>query len=865
MNFSYEEQWSRNKKAQAQAWLAFQSQLEHLQNEYRATKTEIIDGLSVTRSKFYAFQEKPEDGLNIDRSNVLNLWAYLCDTENRRIPKVAEELRKKLRREGPDPLLKALGFATQSESGEDGPVKNPQTQRILRRLDSGWIYDDAVRAYITNIILDQVLDLGQPESIMHARPLALDKAVRWPEEFFEGREEKIDRLVYRKFQNAMSKLIRAGKTEFVQAELFELYQSILEHHYINSNRGIKLRIVDCEFQALSLDLNSYGEPDIFEAISREAERSLVEMLVGDELSKSARSSIEKQSTQLDIISTPCLQAEIGYQIEIGDEVKDTVILRYSSTSTHVENMLKAMSGGLGYPLGISAFSIRATGRTEKSLARISIALSKLKEEDSVTPSSHAGYERIEGVYEGWWVSSNTIIGILNATSDAVTRWLAAEDIDQKVYYEACYRATELSQEFYDLRSSLYEYAPHSFKGTESSFEDSANKLIEKTSLYIEQYDPDRYGDGVKIHVKKMKDQRSMLLLAWTHAALIAGKPIQAEKLLKKASNRLSSSPYSFVLSVYHKACDMGHKLVQGDESFIIGKQWAYGDYAVIQESLEELGQYIRDVKSIDFDVYLVMSQLFGIIGILDFYSNQSTSDSDLSSYTKSGNLLIQAAHYSLRIGQKRRASQWLSFASRMCTRLGSQEKADELLKTSIAVSGGASTLATDEVFLQIQYSDSSSNWLGVNHFLAAGELMLLKKEYNRALRHFLQALNVALHVGYGRATPDCLYNVGQALRKMTDPQELQSFQNDNPFRTRWRENDLKAWQEQFKNAEIADIVLPVVKTLMGMDEKESTPSQIAKKANASAVKIWNYWHQGKKDHPYVEQISDWTFLQPLNS
>ncbi|MEO0644788.1 MAG: hypothetical protein AAFZ17_01330 [Cyanobacteria bacterium J06650_10] len=858
MSFNYEEQWSHNDRAQAQAWRDFKAQLERLQDEYRATKTEIIDGLRVTRSKFYSFNNHPDDGLNINRNDILNLWAYLCDIENRRIPKIAEDQRKKLRREGPDPLLKTLGFATQAESGETGRKKNSQVERVLRRLESSWIHDDAVRVYITNKILDQVLDLGQPESIMHVKPVELAQAVQWPEDFFA---EKLDPIVYGKYKNAMNKLIRAGKTEFVRAELFELYQSILEHYYLGRSRGVKLRIVDCQFQALSQDLNRYGEEgDIFTTISTEAEKNLIDLLVGDGISLNDKKAIDDKSTQLDIVSTPCLQAKIRYQIEIGDEVKPAVI-RYSSTSTHVENMLKAMSRGLGYPLGVSAFSIRATGRTEKSLARISIALSKLKEEDrATTPSSHAGYERIEGVYEGWWVSSNTIIGILNATSDAVTRWLAEESIDAKAYYDACYEATRLTQEFYDLRKALYEYSPHSFRSSESSFEDAAKKLNDETSDYINRYDPDQYGDGFKIHVNKMKDQRGMVLLAMTHAALVAGKPSEAKELLDKASSRRANSSYSSVLSVYHEACDMAHKLVQGDTSFIVGKQWNYDNYSVLSRSLEELGHYIRDVKSIDFDVYLVTSQLFGIVGILDFYSSLDSSDSDWRSYTKSGNLLIQAAHYSSRIGQTRRASQWLSFASRMCTRIGDKTRARKLFRTAVAVSRKVSPLASDETF-QLHYSNVSSNWLGVNQSLAQGELALSENQRDEALRSFLQALDIALLVGYSRAIPDCLYNIGRTTRKMTTAKNLQE---ENPFRNKWSDTYLKGWQDNFNNPAIANIVSPLLKLLRNIDS-EASFTQISKKAQTSAADIWNSWHIGKKEHPYAEQIKEWSFLQPLNS
>ena len=224
--------------------------------------------------------------------------------------------------------------------------------------------------------------------------------------------------------------------------------------------------------------------------------------------------------------------------------------------------------------------------------------------------------------------------------------------------------------------------------------------------------------------------------------------------------------YSYVLSVYGEACKMSYRLVAGDDAFLIGKQWKLRDYSLVNESLNELGNYIRHVKNIDFDVYLVISQLFGIIGILDFYSNPDSSDSDMSGYTKSTDFLLQAAHYSLRIGHIKRASQWLSFASRMCTRLGSIKQADDLYQLAVKVSGNSSSLA--DQLSPLQYAHLGSNWSGVSHFLARGEMRLLEKHHDEALDSFFKALDIALRVSYGRIIPDCLYNIARASRLLTE-------------------------------------------------------------------------------------------------
>ena len=533
MSFNYEEQKSGHEREQAQAWKAFSGELNHLQTEYKATKTEIIEGLHVTRSKFYAFEKNPEEErLNIDRSNILNLWAYLCDTESRKIPKNAKTQREQLREAGPDRLLESLGFMAQKEGSRRGSaIADPQIQRVISRLESNWIYDGAVRVYITNKILDQILDLGRPDSAMHATTVPLDEVAVWPEgDTLESRNSRVNQ----KYKRSIQELVRAGKTEFVESELFELYQSILEHDELGLGGDTKLHVIDCQFRALSQSLSKLvgGEEDTdarvvepkeqsrpsidinFTNISERAEKRLVSLLIQNDSDYS-----DTDDSIIDIVSTPCLEAKIRCQIKTKEAAK-IITIRYSSTSTHVENMLRAMSRGLGYPLGVSGFSVRATGRTEKSLARISIALSKLKENAGTTPPSHVGPERIEDVYEGWWVTSNTIIGILNATSDAVTRWLYSEGIKADEYYEACSRSAELSEAFHNLRKELYEQTPDVENNKALSFQAQAQDLIDETRKYRDRYIHEENDDGFKIHLTKMRDQTNMSFLAIAHSALI---------------------------------------------------------------------------------------------------------------------------------------------------------------------------------------------------------------------------------------------------------------------------------------------------------------------------------------------------------
>lgn len=887
MNFDYEEYKTRHEKAQAKVWRGFAAELKNLQSEYSATKTEIIDGLSVTRSKFYDFEKDPEVGLNINRSHVLNLWAYLCDARHRKkISKTAIEQREKLRADGPNHLLKSAGFASEPElsslGGKGMPTEHPQIRRVLHRLNSGWIYDDAVRVYITNKILDQVLDLGQPASTIHMKHVPLSDVLKWP----EGEPLKsVNARVNEKYQRAVKKLILSGKTEFVSSELFELYQSIFEHNEIGIGGNSRLHIVDCQFRALSQSLSDLSTKAIepssdlpekfgsnlsrdsyFEDISKEAERNLVDLLLPKLADNGIKQSFVDEYNSLDLVETPCLEAKIGYQVTTKDGIKSASI-RYSSTSTHVENMLIAMKHGLGYSLGISGFSVRATGRTEKSLARISLALSKAP---TKALAAYNDSEKIDSVYEGWWVTSNTIIGILNAAADAVTRWLDDERIDVDDYYNACIVSAEFSQKFYELRKGLYEYTPHAANSINDNFGNKAQNLIQEIRGYLERHEhyqsSNGNGNGFQIHFQKIKNQRDMSSLMLSHLALIMGKPLEADKELLRelGSNHreAENNPFSCVLSVYATACEMAYQLVSGDQSFIVGKRWKYEK--PIEAGLEKLGSYIKEVGSIDFDVYLVISQLFGTIGVLDFYSNPNSDEPDVSSYTGSVDLLLQAAHYSLRIGHTRRASQWLSFASRMCTRLGDKTKAMKLYNTASLVSGDNNSLATDHLF-RVQRSELESNWSGISHSLAGGEINMLQNNNDKALETFLKALDVALRAGYGRIIPDCLYNVAQSAQQLANTANSQTFQGRNPF-AEWEATKLEEWKKKFDTSAHTEIVYPILKDfLVGKDSKDFKLSQLSVKSRTATADIWNCWCSNEKGHPYAEQVIDGTFLQSLSA
>ncbi|MBE9064839.1 hypothetical protein [cf. Phormidesmis sp. LEGE 11477] len=914
----YEDSKDLHARAQAEIWIKFLKELESLKKSCNASWEEIGKALGVSKTALNNFKkvessdeqsEGKQKTLPISRSDILNLWAYLSDTERQDLKRTADiAQRKQLRKDGPNRLLLSAGFIPEKISKPTETYSDdPQIRRVMHRLESQWIFDATVRVYITNQILDKVLDLGQPNPKAHVEKLPLLEVLDWPKgNPLQSHESE----VIEKYRRAVGKLVLSGKIEFVQSELFELYQSILEHNLLGSGGRSKLRIVDCQFKALSESLSNLAhqaakkaqadneKPDEttrgieylaeeLEDISKKAEEELLALLWPNNLEDPLSEILDKEDTALNMVSNPCLEAKIRYRWELKEAthqetgekyklektIQQAVSIRYSSTATHVENMLIAMKLGLGYPLGISGFSIRATGRTEKSLARISIALSE-DDPTSIAASSdlrNAQPLKTEDVYEGWWVTSNTIIGILSATSDAVERWIRRKKANLETYHSVCAKSAQFGEQFYTLRKFLYEYTPQLFNSgaAEEDLEEGIKETIDDISNYFQEKRRISRQPIYRKNFRIIENRQDMLRLMLVHTQLSKGKVVEAGELYHSMRENIEGSeenPYSYVLSTYAEACDMSHKLISGDKTFLAGRRLVK-DSNNTRVNVEPLENYIRKVGSIDFDVYLVLSQLFAITGILDFYSNPKPGDTDNSLYTHSTSLLLQAAHYSLRIGHRRRASQWLGFAGRMCLRLGDRPRARQLYNVALHVSDDYGQIFANKLF-DLSYVDTEKTWASVNIFLLAGEIHLKDKNLSKALCSCIIALDITIRSGYVRMMPDCLYDIARVANMARNNSSKPDLKEDiNPF-SGWNSTRADLFRRRIHSQDTANKVFAFIDEFLTQNAyKESVPSELAKVASDLAAQLWNQWadSSGNGKHPFSSEIEEYKFLQFFDS
>ncbi|MEM9092826.1 MAG: hypothetical protein AAGC93_29375, partial [Cyanobacteria bacterium P01_F01_bin.53] len=388
---------AKYKEQRSRFWEELNQQLDHLHQNYGVAVTELAEGLGVSRQKLYDFKSTPEKGLPIDRIDLIILWEWLTDPEALEGKRLSAETRKKreeLRQEGVDPLLKAAGFLstfgdTGSNDSQTAVSKiDSSFKRVEARLSSPWIEDDIRRAQIINSILDEVKAQGRLDKTLHTQPISAADALNW----LKGDPLHItDQILIRAYQKQIWLLARSGKNQFVGVELFELYQNLLEYQSIPNYSGARVDIIDCQFPILSAPLPTSVQRafEVFSPIYQQAESALLNLLCD---LGSLNSNIPETKLPPVASFTPVVRASIKSQFE---DCEKPTVWRYSSTGTHLENMLSAITYGLGHSLEITGFSVQATGSTSKSLARVSIGLAERNDDGNISR-----------VYQGWWVDSN---------------------------------------------------------------------------------------------------------------------------------------------------------------------------------------------------------------------------------------------------------------------------------------------------------------------------------------------------------------------------------------------------------------------------------------------------------------------------
>jgi len=748
-------------------WLNLEKQLNKLINHFDVPRSAIAEGLGISRQKLDKFLEDSTDGLNINRYSILQLWEHITDTENvskLRISQDKKEKRRELKRLGPNAILKACEYQPISDL-ESIEQENSQGKRILNRLDSDWIIDDEIRSDITNNILDQILDLGRAQK--NLRVLTGKQAENWPIEELGADSEQAS---HRSYVKHIRLLTKAGKAKFSETELYELYQSIHDHRLLkHPNYNMEFSVNDCQFEILSspiiFDAKDISLTKPLREYSAKAEKKLTDLLVDD------IEDILDEYSEEDYGFQHVLQAVIECKFRFDNGEVEKAIFRNSSTATHNENMLEALKNGLCYPLDIRGFYVRVVGSTEKSLARVTI---NLAESDSSNLISHETNSR--KIFQGWWVDSSIVLGISKATVDALKRWIGSSEVGFDDYFKISIEISGIEERLFRARDTLYENNP-----SDSSYSNSRSKSFHSSDFSLDKIVNDiddkinaldvfldlnpRCEKYFRAHLKKLKRQKHLARLMRIHSSLIRSseaspstKQISFYEIpshLDEIEHEINQDgdEYGNVLLLYLTASRIIYNFTLGERSFNYRNQWRFQPEYSIDQLIPKLKQYIQSISSIDFDVYLYVGKIHGVLGFLNFYLASSRSGIE-ESYEMS----IMASHYASRIGHFKWSAYWLSYASRAFCALGDIRNAElyvEIALNNVDRGKGIIDFTLDA-------SPQYFSWPMANVYLARGEILIKKKKnFKEALKNLCEALKISIYFDFKRLAADSYYNLSR--------------------------------------------------------------------------------------------------------
>jgi hypothetical protein len=861
----YEAQRARFEAEQQKFWTALRDKLEGFKDNCGASIAEMADGLDISRQPLYNFMGEPNKGLSkINRLALLALWAYLTDPEqykNRKLTDTHREARESLCHEGPDGLLRAAGFLGRDDLDRKAmTIVNPQMKRLVLRLQSKWLYDDALRAYIIDRFLDDLLDQGRPDGEIYLKPLDYKEETQrkeiedWPFKQLQEGAEYREFDIRRSYLKAIEKLVASGKTKFLKSEIFELYQSIVEHRE-NRDSDNEVEIDRCEFETLSSTsiLDNLG----FLKIQINAERRV-----------SFNPSIIDTKSQF----PPIVEVKIGCRFLTGGNSGDPQesYFKYASSATHVENMLVAIKQGLCHPLNISGFFIRAVGRTDKSLARVAIALSE-SNDSKYQKKQKSKIERVDEVYQGWWVTSNTILGILKAYADAFKSWLSEKkDTRSYDYYKACRKLANVNEKFYEVSTAAFEgnfeaLPDHDDLKSEihEAVDDIENAENSDVCLRLEE---------VKLRLKGKKVRLTLTLLhLYVYEGLIReAKKIFDDRDFMEKEIDLLDDPFKHLLLMSLRAEHMKYKLVTGDQELLLGKLWRNDESYSLAECEKAAKEYVKQSGNINFNCYFFMAEFLNTLGMMEFYSVEKKKEvvsTKRENLEKGYEYLVESAHYSSRIGYERKATQSLLYVVRILSRLRSsniKQKSKKIIDEA-------------EKVLNRAQSSQDRDWLNAIYYLSRGEHnLLVNEETNDAMRDFLLAYRCSIEIKYMRLVPDCFYNIYRALdlilKSDTKEPGIQlklKLDNSEEFKD-IRQRMWVDYEIAYKNKK-SDKLDAAKNLTEHFFDKNFIPNkdnmeQTKNACISAAIWILNDWAsiEGYDEHAFSEHIRKGSFLSPLS-
>ncbi|NET60631.1 MAG: hypothetical protein F6K47_32175, partial [Symploca sp. SIO2E6] len=482
----------------------------------------------------------------------------------------------------------------------------------------------------------------------------------------------------------------------------------------------------------------------------------------------------------------------SYQEDTTGKELQRVTFSYACACTHLESILVALSNGLGYFL---SESLVANGSRTLKLGGLFVrALGDRT--DSLTRSSATLIDEEDKIYQGLWVEQNLILGCLQATASAALSWFSEQFNDGETlstFLDICSRSAQVDQELYNYIYSVYNYGEHESRNilardgeatsgvgarTKDITEDTKDLVNEIKNLKKILFKKERPKKLLKYldNYQTRLDQKNLLAqTTLTYAYLSQGELERAHEKLVDLRNKLyrgeltkTSSRHLIPTTILYEASRMFFDLMVDHKNFLREQEWRSGSsIEILQEPIQELSEYAEKHNTgiIDFDVYLAASLFWHVFGLAEFYACPSNKKKSLKSAIDK---FIKSGHYSAQIGHRQRAVRCLCYSSRLYSRLGNLEAAQQLIES-----------ARKLLFKPgVKFTSCNASY---HIFIAEGERLwseLLVEQQNlqspdseklmNILCYFVTAWEKSKLHGSLRSQADSLYNIYRVIEKLSE-------------------------------------------------------------------------------------------------
>jgi hypothetical protein len=689
--------------------------LKDIMSETGATHEEVSEGIDLSRQTVFDLING-KSFINIDKFKLITLWEVLSNSdiynERSRKSKLQQnyvDSRERLRADGPDRLLSIFGFAKETIDLPINSVK--KAYQIISRLSSPVVSENLIWK-IEDSVAEQIRASknNNPTIFDLSESKALDSEIEKMIVLLNDQIgiDAIDRQTNQeRFENAIKRYVRIGKSIFTDFEIIELFYSIKQKTI--ERKGLDeefiVHVLSCEIK--SLDFCQRVLDEIIGKDKKNTEEEIISRinLCGKEA---------KQKHGIEPVQE--VEEEIGYstikeaQIDCiyfdskknrVDPSKKKFSWVYRSNDTNVRNILNAITRGLGIEASLEELKINSLSSNSDSLIKVSclVKINNNKQE----------------LYRGVWVDMDILTCIAQSFICACGQWIKKQNIGNLIQ-EMYYNMHLIYRHIGEARDALYYYkTERNFERNNIDTSDTSNpnslRNFERNNIDAsDTSNPNLLESIIKNLKKSSKNMKKIMsenekiksnfpyLVEFIDFAIqysdfldircsqINGNSKNAKDLIASFESEYlqDNSPYITMdfIKLMHKTEKMLNNIFQGNWQMVIDRDWDREE--VLNDNDNIINKYISDAKP-KHKNWIVHTTSFNY-ALSEYYGNWSRLDfyfckrGEKKEFEKSINGFLRAAYFSLQNDNAIRYSYWLCHAARSYARLGKISEADAALE-----------------------------------------------------------------------------------------------------------------------------------------------------------------------------------------